>query len=237
MSASLGNYIGLTDPPEEQFGKTMRISDELLPEYYRLVMESDADPAALDPMEAKLELARFIVTPLARGGGGAARPRRTSRASCARGGRRTRCRSAPSCRRATRCTCRPCIRECSGCSTSEARRLIAQGGVKLDGAPDGRPRRAADRARRGAPPGRKASVRATSCRLTPALLDSPSPLLSLFGRPKRLHGNCHPTRQRRALRPKPDTTEYHFIQGPPARVGGLFSCRPAAALVFENSTA
>ena len=61
MSASLGNYIGLTDPPEEQFGKTMRISDELLPEYYRLVMESDAEAASLDPLEAKLDLARFVV--------------------------------------------------------------------------------------------------------------------------------------------------------------------------------
>src|SRR5205085_1592898 len=61
MSASKGNYIGLSEPPEEQFGKAMRISDELLPEYYRLVIESDVDPTALDPLEAKLELARFIV--------------------------------------------------------------------------------------------------------------------------------------------------------------------------------
>jgi tyrosyl-tRNA synthetase len=61
MSASLGNYIGLAEPPEEQFGKTMRISDEALPEYYRLVMESDEGPATLDPLEAKLTLARFIV--------------------------------------------------------------------------------------------------------------------------------------------------------------------------------
>jgi tyrosyl-tRNA synthetase len=61
MSASLGNYIGLAEPPEQQFGKTMRISDELLPDYYRLVMESDQDPTQLEPMEAKLELARFIV--------------------------------------------------------------------------------------------------------------------------------------------------------------------------------
>jgi tyrosyl-tRNA synthetase len=59
MSASLGNYIGLTDPPEEQFGKAMRISDDLLPEYYALVMERPA-PAG-DPLEAKLELARFVV--------------------------------------------------------------------------------------------------------------------------------------------------------------------------------
>jgi tyrosyl-tRNA synthetase len=61
MSASLGNYIGLAEPPEEQFGKTMRISDDALPEYYRLVMESDVDPSSLDPLEAKLALARFIV--------------------------------------------------------------------------------------------------------------------------------------------------------------------------------
>jgi len=61
MSASLGNYIGLAEPPEEQFGKTMRISDEALPEYYRLVMESEVDPSGLDPLEAKLALARFIV--------------------------------------------------------------------------------------------------------------------------------------------------------------------------------
>src|ERR671911_237293 len=62
MSASLGNYIGLAESPEEQFGKTMRISDEALPDYYRLVMESDDDPTELEPMEAKLALARFIVT-------------------------------------------------------------------------------------------------------------------------------------------------------------------------------
>src|SRR6188472_2334942 len=41
MSASRNNYIGLREPPEEQFGKAMRISDEMLPDYYRLVMESD----------------------------------------------------------------------------------------------------------------------------------------------------------------------------------------------------
>ena len=39
----------------------MRIPDELLGEWYRLVMESDEDPLAGDPMEAKLRLARFVV--------------------------------------------------------------------------------------------------------------------------------------------------------------------------------
>jgi tyrosyl-tRNA synthetase len=61
MSGSVGNYIGLAEPPEEQFGKAMRISDDLLPDYYRLVMQSDEPPPA-DPLEAKLALARWIVT-------------------------------------------------------------------------------------------------------------------------------------------------------------------------------
>jgi tyrosyl-tRNA synthetase len=59
MSASRGNYIGLKEPPEQQFGKTMRISDSLLPQWYRLVMEREDVPD--DPFQAKLELARFIV--------------------------------------------------------------------------------------------------------------------------------------------------------------------------------
>jgi tyrosyl-tRNA synthetase len=59
MSSSLGNNIPLTAPPEEQFGRTMRIPDELLPEWYRLVVE--AAPPAGEPMEVKLALARFIV--------------------------------------------------------------------------------------------------------------------------------------------------------------------------------
>jgi tyrosyl-tRNA synthetase len=62
MSASRGNYIALVEAPEEQFGKAMRIPDSLLPQWYRLVMESDEDPLAGDPLEAKLRLARFIVS-------------------------------------------------------------------------------------------------------------------------------------------------------------------------------
>jgi tyrosyl-tRNA synthetase len=62
MSGSRGNYIGLREEPDEQFGKTMRLPDELLPDYYRLVMQTGEDPLAGDPMDAKLRLARFIVT-------------------------------------------------------------------------------------------------------------------------------------------------------------------------------
>ena len=59
MSASRGNYIGLKEAPEEQFGKTMRIPDSLLLQWYRLVMGREDVPG--EPFEAKLELARFIV--------------------------------------------------------------------------------------------------------------------------------------------------------------------------------
>jgi tyrosyl-tRNA synthetase len=59
MSSSEGNNIPLTMEPEEQFGRAMRIPDELLPEWYRLVMARE--PPTGDPLEAKLELARFIV--------------------------------------------------------------------------------------------------------------------------------------------------------------------------------
>jgi len=60
MSSSVGNNIPLTAPPEEMFGKTMRLPDEILPEWYRLVWERELDPA-VPPMDAKLALARFIV--------------------------------------------------------------------------------------------------------------------------------------------------------------------------------
>jgi tyrosyl-tRNA synthetase len=60
MSASRGNYIGLRETAEEQFGKVMRIPDDLLDQWYRLVMQRDAAPDA-DPMAAKQALARFVV--------------------------------------------------------------------------------------------------------------------------------------------------------------------------------
>jgi tyrosyl-tRNA synthetase len=59
MSGSKGNYIGLTEAPEEQFGKTMRIPDEQLGEWWSLVAEQE--PPAGDPMQQKLALARWIV--------------------------------------------------------------------------------------------------------------------------------------------------------------------------------
>jgi tyrosyl-tRNA synthetase len=60
MSKSLGNYVGVTEAPEEMFGKVMRIPDEAMPDYYRLVL--GAEPVAgASPNEAKRALARGIV--------------------------------------------------------------------------------------------------------------------------------------------------------------------------------
>jgi tyrosyl-tRNA synthetase len=131
MSASLGNYIGLAEPPEQQFGKTMRISDDALPDYYRLVMESDEDPAELGAMEAKLGLARFIVR---RSHGDEAAERAEAHFT-----RVVREGEAPEevpevVLPAGQTAHLPAlIRDVFGLSTSEARRLIAQGGVKLNG--------------------------------------------------------------------------------------------------------
>jgi tyrosyl-tRNA synthetase len=61
MSSSVGNNIPLRAPPEEMFGRTMRVPDERLPEWYRLVWEREL-PEGAEPMRAKLDLARFIVS-------------------------------------------------------------------------------------------------------------------------------------------------------------------------------
>ena len=132
MSASLGNYVGLTDPPEEQFGKAMRISDDLLPEYYALVMERPAPSG--DPLEAKLELARFVVT--RSHGAEAARRAEEHFTRVVREGR------APEDVPEVTLPAdddpvhlpRVLSREL-GMTTSQARRLIDQGGVRLDGEP------------------------------------------------------------------------------------------------------
>jgi tyrosyl-tRNA synthetase len=60
MSKSLGNFVGLTEPASEMFGKLMSISDELMARYYPLLLGKTLDPAA-HPLEAKKHLAAAIV--------------------------------------------------------------------------------------------------------------------------------------------------------------------------------
>ena len=71
MSKSLGNYIGINEPPDEIFGKIMSVSDELMIRYYELLSDmslSDLDSlrsrvkdGSLHPMEAKKQLGREMV--------------------------------------------------------------------------------------------------------------------------------------------------------------------------------
>jgi tyrosyl-tRNA synthetase len=49
MSKSLGNYVGISEPPEDMFGKLMRVPDELIGKYLRLT--TDLDPAEVDALE------------------------------------------------------------------------------------------------------------------------------------------------------------------------------------------
>ena len=59
MSKSLGNYVGVNEPPSEMFGKLMSISDELMARYYLLLL-GEPVPAG-HPMDAKKQLGRRIV--------------------------------------------------------------------------------------------------------------------------------------------------------------------------------
>lgn len=61
MSKSLGNHIGVTDSPDEMYGKTLSIPDEAMGEYYRLLLGRELD-GELSPREAKRELARELVS-------------------------------------------------------------------------------------------------------------------------------------------------------------------------------
>jgi len=71
MSKSLGNYVGLTDPPADMYGKLMSIPDEAMPMYYELLLElpredveklkQDLQSGALHPRDAKARLAYEIV--------------------------------------------------------------------------------------------------------------------------------------------------------------------------------
>jgi tyrosyl-tRNA synthetase len=132
MSSSVGNNVPLTAAPEEMFGRTMRIPDSQLEEWWALIAELPV-PAG-EPMAAKLELARRIVT---RSHG------EEAAAAAAEHFRRVTHGEAPE-----EVPEHPLpdedplhlpalLADVFGMSTSEARRLIAQGGVKLDGDPVG----------------------------------------------------------------------------------------------------
>jgi len=129
MSSSVGNNVPLTAAPEEMFGRTMRIPDSQLEEWWTLVAEQPVPES--EPMQAKLALARWIV---ARSHGEEA-----ARAAEEYFDRTVRERKAPeevpehSLPAGDPVHLPAVLADAFGLSTSEARRLISQGGVKLDG--------------------------------------------------------------------------------------------------------
>src|SRR6478672_8520462 len=90
MSKSLGNYVGIAEPPAEQFGKLMSLPDELMPRYFLLTTGWHPDRVdevaralaggSLRPVEAKRLLARTVVDLYH--GDGAGRPPRPSSTGC-----------------------------------------------------------------------------------------------------------------------------------------------------------
>jgi tyrosyl-tRNA synthetase len=132
MSKSFGNYVGVADPPEDMFGKLMSIPDDAMGEYYRLLLYEPLDPE-LHPGEVKRELARKVV---ARFHGAAAAEEAEERFD-----RLHVRREVPEDVRAVRVEpgehgeihLPGLIAREFDVSTSEARRLLSQGGVKVDG--------------------------------------------------------------------------------------------------------
>ncbi len=131
MSKSLGNQIGITDAPEEMYGKTMAISDPAMEQYYLLLLGREL-PAELSARDAKRLLARELVAWLHGEDAGAAAeahfdrvfvahdaPEEIEEASFTPGGNGS-------------VHLPELIAEEFGISRSEARRLIDGGGVWLD---------------------------------------------------------------------------------------------------------
>jgi tyrosyl-tRNA synthetase len=150
MSKSLDNYIGLTEPPDDMFGKLMRIPDELIAKYLRL--SAPVDPAEVDaieqglrdgavhPNEAKRRLAREVVDLYHGAGEGAAAEQRFNAVHREREiPDEVPSVSVPSSvfgeQKGVRVVYVPALLEAMGlvASRSEARRLQAQGGVRVDG--------------------------------------------------------------------------------------------------------
>jgi tyrosyl-tRNA synthetase len=136
MSKSLDNYVGVTEPPEEMFGKLMRIPDEAMGTYYLLLLGED-EPGG-DPMQAKRALAGRIVARFHDAEAAAAAEQRFDTVHVAR--------EVPEDVPELQLSDADGVAEGDGevhlpaliagvfeISSSEARRLIAQGGVKLDG--------------------------------------------------------------------------------------------------------
>jgi tyrosyl-tRNA synthetase len=144
MSKSLGNYIGIDEPPREMYGKTMSLPDDLMVRYFELVtavsledlraVEAGLKNGSLHPRDVKMRLAREIVAQYHGG--------EKAKAAEEEFKRMFQQKDLPDEIPEFRPTedmldnvCLPKLMAAAGSvgSTSEARRLIQQGAVKVDG--------------------------------------------------------------------------------------------------------
>ncbi len=131
MSKSRGNYIGITEPPEEMFGKVMSIPDTALEQWWTMLAEG---PHPEDPLEWKLELARRI-TGRWHGEEGAKEGEAHFTRVVREGGAPEEVPELPLPEGDPVHLPALLVDGLGVASTSEARRLIQQGGVKLNGEP------------------------------------------------------------------------------------------------------
>jgi tyrosyl-tRNA synthetase len=143
MSKSLGNYIGIDEPPQEMFGKLMSISDALMLRYYELLsdlsvadlerLKADLASGALHPRVAKENLAKEIVARY-HDRAAAEEAARQFAAIFREGALPTEIEEVHL-NAAEAAVWLPKVLQLAGLtgSTSEGRRLIQQGGVQVDG--------------------------------------------------------------------------------------------------------
>jgi tyrosyl-tRNA synthetase len=138
MSKSYGNYIGVTEPPEEIFGKTMRVPDSAMGIYYELLIGA-APETGLKPVEQKRELARRLVERFHGPDAATAAERHFDRLHKEhQPPEEVEEVEVPRTSLADGVVHLPALlAEHFGVSRSEARRLLSQGGVRLDGEPLG----------------------------------------------------------------------------------------------------
>jgi tyrosyl-tRNA synthetase len=133
MSKSVGNQIGITDPPDQMYGKTLSIPDAALGQYYELLLGVES-PADLSPRDAKHALARALVARF-HGEEAAAQAAEGFERVFVKGDLPSEIEEAvvPVSNGAVHLP--ELIASVFGGSRSEARRAIAGGGVRLDGEP------------------------------------------------------------------------------------------------------
>jgi tyrosyl-tRNA synthetase len=131
MSKSLGNYVAVHEPPAEMYGKLMRVPDELLPVYYELLLDEPLDPAAA-PRDAKRAMA-FALCARYHGDAAAAAAQERFDTLHVRREVPDEVEEFAFSVNGEAVHLPALLADAFGVSRSEARRLLGQAGVKLDG--------------------------------------------------------------------------------------------------------